>query len=68
MVITSEKEKEMVAQRYVANTSKTKDQKWSEKYQLKELAEAENLIEQKNSCKKILETTNKSKDDSIITR
>lgn len=68
MVIASEKEKEMVAQSYVANASKTKDQKWSEKYPLKESAEAENLIEQKNSWKKILETTNKSKDDSIITR
>jgi len=46
----------------------TTDQKWSERFPSRKSAEAEDLIPQKKSWKDVLEATNKSKDDSTITR
>jgi len=63
-----DQQKEISTQTASNDSNQTTDQKWSEKYPSKKSAEAEDLIEQKNSWKEILETTGKSKDDSTITR
>ncbi|NBV06948.1 MAG: hypothetical protein EBS06_06935 [Proteobacteria bacterium] len=51
------------------NLTETKvEQSWSEKYSSKKSAEVEDPIPQKKSWKDALKATNKSKDDSTITR
>lgn len=59
--------KEILAQSSSNDNIQTTNQKWSERFSSKS-GEAEDLIPQKKSWKDVLEATNKSKDDSTITR